>query len=307
MNLDIKSSVFLRGALSILIILHHLQYSVSLPYFSIFKSLGAPAVSIFFFLSGYGLMYSYLRNSNTYITSFWKNRFPKIIIPFVLVSIFYFILKYFDQGKINDQIIYNLIVLGNPPLPYSWFVYTIILFYLAFYFIFSPKAKGLNLKITLSFLLVTTYIVITKEVLGYERAWWVSSLAFPMGLFFKYKEEYINQFLNSKIKHLLSIIILLVSCLFLISFREEWLYIVIYSLLPLLLMFFINLIPLPNFKLIVFLGGFSFEIYLLHGIWIDLLRGNTIYLNSDYIYILFIFILTVSSSYFLSKTLNWIK
>lgn len=304
MELDIQTSKVLKGALSILIILHHLQYGVELPYFSLFKPIGAPVVSVFFFLSGYGLMSSYNQKGISYLNGFLKKRLWLIIEPFVIVTLFYLLLSYFDKGSLNSSILSDLIFKGITPLPYSWFVFTIVLFYIYFYFVFSIKMLNNKWKIISIVALTFLYILIARNILAYDRAWWVSALGFPMGLIYKYRQQALNVVFNSIYKKVFGLLFFSAVGACLIQTRTEWLYTLVYALIPVIVTLLISCFDFPKPKLLGFLGGISYEIYLLHGVWIVLLRGKYIHITSDAFYILTVFSLTIATSYLLNILLN---
>lgn len=74
-----------RGILAILIILSHLSGKVDMPNVSDF---GPPVVSIFFFLSGYGMCKSYLKRKQLYLQNFIRTRFSKLL-PLYLIGVIF--------------------------------------------------------------------------------------------------------------------------------------------------------------------------------------------------------------------------
>lgn len=298
-KLTVSTSNFLRGVLSIIIVLHHLQFVVDIPVLSVFKPLGAPAVSIFFFISGYGLMSSVLKNPIVYFQGFWKKRLFKILIPFLLASILFHLLN--EKTISLSAAISALVFKGETQLPYSWFVYSIILFYIFFYISFKVFDVDHGVKVALVFVLVLLYMVLTKEILNFERAWWVSAIAFPVGILVKLKEVSISEILNTKRRVLLTIGGLICLILFFYSFQKEWLYVPVYMLFPLVSISVLNLVTLSYSKLSLFLGGISYEIYLIHGIWIYCFRTNTVFLSPDWMYVFVVLIATIFTAYLLSK------
>lgn len=296
MGLDMTSSKVLKGGLSILIVLHHLQYGIEVPYFHVFKHLGAPAVSVFFFLSGYGLMSSYIQKGVAYLDGFWKKRIWSICSPFIMVTLFFLLLNYFDKGSFGANLLHDLVFKGITPLPYSWFAFTIILFYVAFYFVFCKKRVNTDWKITFLIVLTFFYILLTKNFLHYQREWWVSVLGFPTGLVFKYHQGAITIWFKGVFRKISGIFLLSVVCGCLMMTRTEWLYIFVYSLIPVITVLVISRLGIPKPRFLMFLGDISYEIYLLHGVWIVFLRGRHIYITSDYLYVFLVVLLTIVTS-----------
>ena len=61
------------------------------------------AVGMFLFLSGYGIMFSYQQNG---IKNYWKKRFRKIYIPFLIISTMEFFMKLWQyRNNIGDMYI----------------------------------------------------------------------------------------------------------------------------------------------------------------------------------------------------------
>lgn len=85
----------LRGIMAIGIVLHHvaLRVDAATPdspwWLSQFCSWGAPIVSVFFFMSGYGLLVSLKSKGTLYLDGFLKKRLSKVVLPLVLCSVVY--------------------------------------------------------------------------------------------------------------------------------------------------------------------------------------------------------------------------
>lgn len=302
-GINIETSGMLKGVLCILVILHHLQYGVDLAYLHVFKHIGAAVVSTFFFLSGYGLMSSYQKKGQAYFVDFWAKKFYKILWPFLIVNLLYLIFNSFDKGMIQPDLWKNFVTKGITPLPYSWFVFTIILFYPVFYFIFSLRQVSSVWKILLLTLSVFLYIFFMKNQMNFERSWWVSVLGFPMGFIFCSYQAKFWTFVNTDLNKILFILFFLAIGAGLALMKIEILYIFVYAIIPVIVITFISLFEIPRQKYLIFLGAISFEMYLLHGMWIFLLRGQMIQLHSDYTYVFAVFLLTLVTAYLLKLVL----
>lgn len=69
-----EKTIPLKGLLAILIVIHHLSLYIDHKALYPFQCWGAPIVSLFFFVSGYGLMKSYMKNGKVYLLQFIANR-----------------------------------------------------------------------------------------------------------------------------------------------------------------------------------------------------------------------------------------
>lgn len=299
---DKETSIALKGVLSLLIVAHHLSYHVDSWFFSLFHSWGASIVSLFFFIAGYGLMVSFMKNPSYLQNGFFRKRMWKVIKPFLGLTVLFVLLRSWDEHTISTSIFYDLLVRGIPPLPNSWFVFTIVLLYCFFYALFRLLSISIHLKIAILFLLSFLYILFVKEI-GYDRNWWVAALAFPTGVLYAYKEKIIVAYSRLTIYKLMffpSVCLILGAIMY---SHIEILLIIAYVLIPLLT---INLLSYVHWgqRRFIFLGSISYEIYLFHGMFIYLLRRNTLHVESDALYILLVYVSTIVSSYVLYRLLN---
>lgn len=109
--------------------------------YSTFNTIGKLGVPVFFFLSGLVLFYSYNKRPFTKETmmSFYKKRMKFIIIPYVMISIFYFVAKtviYNNYASLNEMLqqFFNQLLMGKA-YTHLYFLFVLIQFYLVFPFI----------------------------------------------------------------------------------------------------------------------------------------------------------------------------
>lgn len=119
---------------------------------------------IFFFCSGYGLMYSYINKKN-YLKGFLVKRVMPIYIPLVLSNILYIIAGIFMEDEKLDAVIIAKRILGIDLVCASeWFVRVLILFYILFYIsgtiCKSPKIFVITLTICI---IVYRFVTIQHE------------------------------------------------------------------------------------------------------------------------------------------------
>ena len=98
--LGVKSTTGLKGFLALCIVFHHLsQWVTTGEEFSNFNYMGTYIVSVFFFLSGYGLYVQNEKNEN-YLNNFLVKRLSRILIPVLIISVIYLIYE-----SINGQVL----------------------------------------------------------------------------------------------------------------------------------------------------------------------------------------------------------
>ena len=110
--------------------------------------------AIFFFFSGYGLLTSYLQKED-YLNKFLQKRLPKVLIPFWIVNLILVAISIFGYGDRKSTGIVLREIFGLRLINSNgWFIVEIILFYLAFFILFSLiKKKDIALGILCVFVL----------------------------------------------------------------------------------------------------------------------------------------------------------
>ncbi len=109
-------------------------------------------VPLFFMISGYLL----LRKDITDIKSFYKKRFLKIAIPFVVYDIFYFIFNCLIYKTPISVLTFFRELFNNGSSYHFWFVYSILFIYLLMPFLRMIVSKC-NLKLMLLFLALSVF------------------------------------------------------------------------------------------------------------------------------------------------------
>ena len=215
----------LKGVMAISIVAFHLFYQTD-DWLFMFSSWGAPIVSMFYFISGYGLALNYRAKGNEYLSHFFKHRiWESLILPFLLVWVVNRIISGNISMSLLDELI-KLLMYGETTLPYSWYVFSILLFYILFYMIASKK----NVVI-ISFLCVFLYIALTVS-LSYERCWYISALAFPLGIFYCKYEERICALWNVPVKYYVTVPLCLLLTAACVISKNEFCYLFAYIFIP---------------------------------------------------------------------------
>jgi len=206
-TLQITYTNKLRGISIILILLTHLSNRLNKNEKNIFFfyfDKGALYVGLFYFYSGYGLMKSIIHKPN-YLNYFFKNRMTSIYIPFLcfncLQNTIYIIFgnDVFPVSQKNQPLNPNNISFFNIIRCYLgfflineslWYIQSIIIYYLIFYFCF--RLSGINYLLGLLYILIVYLFIIILNIqrrdlwgLGYffsGRQWYKSMYSFPFGI-----------------------------------------------------------------------------------------------------------------------------
>lgn len=293
----------LKGLCAIGIILYHLpSFSDQLPiglHVKVFLTfIGSCFVSanfivpLFFFISGYGLMSSYLAKGQNYLSSFFKKRMSKLFLPFIAGIIIFQIFNFID-GKIFDvNLLLSDFVTGGTDrlLPYCWYIFVIFFFYTSFYFVFL-KVRTPKTGVNVLWLITIIYVIMIK-ILDFGVWWYVHTFAFNLGCLWKWKESEIKLFLRNKKYRsitILSLLLITVTGLNFACFVANSLFEYCISLLsivcPPMVIILLYHVVFKNFSFLNYLGEISYEFYILQGVSIHFLRGNHFFIQSNIIYI----------------------
>lgn len=201
---NLTDSVKMIAAIAV-VVCHLFTFYMHHPAWAAESQFGSLSVSIFFFLSGYGLMCSYSLKGKKYLEGFCIHRISKIIIPLLTAYIIYIpILRLINHtGGIIEAI--QRLFSSNPLLPYSWYVTEITLLYLLFYLVmrFIPRYKLPALSLAIVFMLA-------GMLLAGLPHWWINaSPCFIIGLwYYKYEHPIMNQMNKVKKQHFITLILL---------------------------------------------------------------------------------------------------
>ena len=299
--LTIEKSAFLKCVLSILIVLFHLHNQIPVGLLKYLDNFGPPIVSLFFFLSGYGLMVCREKKGEKYLDTFFINRIIKnLIIPFVLASCIYRLINGSTLPDIQESI-YNCYRLGDTAglLPNSWFVFALFCFYLLFYMVQKGAFKHPVLILSI-FILI--YVVETVKA-GFDWSWYITAFAFPIGVLYATNETRLLHIWQKNSSIVLTMIICVACMACLKSLHSMYANMVIYMIFPsFVACMFSKFGDFHNLGTIInSIAKCSYEIYLYHGVVMLMLRSDVLYIESNTVYIFFTFVITFIVSFIMSN------
>lgn len=263
----------LRGLLALLVVIGHCD--LKMPGSGLLRVLhmATPAVSVFFFLSGYGLVRSVLRNRDGYLVDFLPRSFIKIGVPLVVATIAACLFLRFMGEAVNlPHRGYELLTRGRNFPYHSWYVYALLVHYAAFAVAF---ARGtLRRGLVLFALFSVGYYLLVRFGLRWPSVWWRTSLAMSLGTLWAYHEDWLRAAVlrwNWRVYAVASVVTLF--CLVIQQAPDSAFPHVkdlrIHSVLAVgpataLVMYVLHGLPRPLTAVFAFLGVVSYEIYLLH-------------------------------------------
>ncbi len=315
--LSLQSTTALRGILSVGIILHHLSERVeNAKLFFVFVPLGYLIVGVFFFLSGIGLMTSILKKGQSYLDDFLIHNVLYLFIVYLCFTLLYAIKKILTGEITNINYVFKSFLSFNPIASNSWYMVVLIIYYLFFYMAFKIF-KSSNLKAIIAIFILQLAFAVTIIIFNAPDIWHISGFAFSIGMFWVYKKDLLDKFIN---KHIFLNV-------FIIGFLFAF-----FSLLPVVIEKFGIVIPYLriisryistvcfailvilickkfkfNYRLWSKLGKISLEIYLIHGMIYEVLRSEFIYIKSDFLWCVLTVIISITISIPLDKFFKYIK
>ena len=298
-DFTMQRSLKIKGILALLVIFSHCGSRIPIA-----KPWGAIAVGVFMFLTGYGLYASYLKKGTAYLDGFFRKRFVKLLPPLVIATVIYCVYLVFTGKATIFKIIENMCV-GNVPIGATWYVYAILYFYVLFY-ISIKFGKGdfkreiLNMTMGLVFYCFLIYIL-------HFGIWWsMSSPAICFGMAYCFYEKNIKlNYLKHQNLWLLTFLIGL-SVYFLIIAGIDGLEVIslrflmpIYWLISIPIILVVYKTGIAENKLLNWLGGGSYEAYIVHDIFVCSLIGQK--QISTVLIVVIILCLTYASAFLLKK------
>lgn len=309
-NVDLSKETVgaLKGILACMVLISHLHGRVDLFDHSIlgtaFSAFGYLAVSCFFCLSGYGLQES-VKAKKDYNDTFLLNKVFPFFCMYCFSILIYIVRDLLCQYDIKIEQIIQSLLFGDTVVDNGWYLQTQLLFYVMFYCtsVFAGYKKLLYLIGAM-----VGYCVACAG-LNLSTTWYEASFCFPLGIFFSMQKEKLC-------KQISWFAIFLIFTVFIVSLflgnkkiLPEEIRIVIKmmsaALFAMLVFFAVLKINIKN-AATIFLGKYSFEIYVMQGIYLNLFKTQMPIMN-EWIYMLMVVVCTLITSLLLHPIYTYLR
>lgn len=196
--LDYEDTYNLRGIVMLMIIVGHsfLRYPVGddAYYFPAWLSRlhmelwGSLGVSVFLFLSGYGLFLSLSKRAGTIDKKYLLSKVSRLFEPLVIYWIVELpVLFIFSRNELTPQIFWEIITFSIHPHLDNWFFKVIVATYVVTICLFKSRlSQG---KIVIALFAAALVYMVTMAALGFGEWWFNTILCFPLGALVAYKYD----------------------------------------------------------------------------------------------------------------------
>lgn len=295
----------LRGIFAILVVIHHLyQYSGLLrgTYIGVFLQLfGFLSVAVFFFLSGFGLMFS--ANKKNYINHFFQRRFLPLYCFYVFLIVLYSLWTLLLEKEVSFSRIIQSFLFGKTIVTNGWYLQATFVMYLIYLLVFKIFKSYKN---RLLFFGVGIFIYcIVCILLDLGISWYQTIPCVVFGMIYCYKKDSIDTLLHKYAWRIFILFSILFTTSFILSAVSNIavLFDMLYSLffvgaLISLVYILCDTVLIEN-KFTKVCGEYSLEIYVTHGLFLRLIKLK--YIENIPLYIITVIIGTIVMSFIIKK------
>lgn len=265
---DLADSKAIKAILSIMILAHHIfqisgieeRYGHIIYY--MFISLGYISVSVFYFISGYGLTCKDKKKEHYDICFFrWfiRNILPIYCIYIVLNICYASVWIFLDKTIVSDIILKSLFLGGKCFIKNGWFFQVIILLYVLY-------GISRRMKNKLVFLLISVGVYFgINYYLGRGYWWYVGIFAFVVGVLYSQYRTSIDKFLRINYRKTLLFMIVMVIMLYVLCDTYIFFMPILAVFFPLLVVLSCTVINYES-RFTNLVGNYYLSIYAVQGI-----------------------------------------
>ncbi len=303
--LSVETGKNYRGLFAVVIMFHHLSQNIENGIaFQYFRYVGYLAAGVFFFFSGYGLQKSYIQKQDGYRKKFLLRRLPTVLFPYLIMTVIYWAVSCFNGRCYSVKDIISGMVNGSPIVSNSWYVISIFIFYIVFWLSMQICRKNhFQMLICCSLWYILHILFCVK--MNYGMHWYVSTHILIVGMLWAIYEK---KFIGIIKKYYLLIPLDFAVLIVLLVFRKNIVDMVPISVIGLIIdvisalfftfgfLFFSMKFKIGN-RALSFLGSISFELYMIHGLFINFFRTDKLYIKNEFLYAVMVIATSVAAAY----------
>lgn len=297
-NLSRESAASLRGLLALVVIFSHLNIWRSGGFiFPWFGKVGNLTVSVFFFLSGYGLQKQHMSREN-YARGFLKKRLLTVALPYVLATALYWVYYLWLGREYTLLQVVTSLFRGNPIAAFSWYILASLSFYVGFWLIMVSCRKRYGAMVLCTLLWYGLYTAFCV-MMNYGTWWYISAFAAVLGVAWAVYEQPLRPWLERNYSYVLICAVLALIGMVLLSRQLSEVPVAgqisnvaeaaVFASCVILITFKLS----PGNPVSKFLGQLSMELYLMHGLAMMLWNNSLVRIKNDLLYCLLVLVTSV--------------
>ena len=212
----------------------------------------AMGVSIFFFLSGYGMFLALDRRQGSIDMKYVISKVKRLFVPLLVYWVVELItLLIFNRHELTAHIFREIFTFSIHPDVENWFFKVIVPTYIIMFGLFLTRMPG-SFRVILLFMISAIYILILRKA-AFGLWWYNTIIAFPIGALVAYRKE-----LFEKISPIIicPVCAAAMASIYLFHFNS----ILFNAIAPFLFIYIIRIVNINN-KLLNFIGVNSFLFY----------------------------------------------
>lgn len=321
--LSLQQTEAIKGALAVCVLLSHTVPGSGMVKGSILSSLigslGYLSVSVFFFLSGYGIMAQHRKRGEDYCRIFLKNRVLSTYFLTISLIVVYGMFHLLCGRLVDWRMVINSFLIGNTIVSYGWYLQVIVLFYLIWYicyrYIHSAKMRSAMLGA-----MVIMYMVLAAIFFS-GSTWYECSLSFLLGIGFQvHRDKFEQAILATKGRHIVGALLAFGSfagCY--IAMHINWVENSTINLSvklafritssPAFCVFVVlmmAMLKLSQCKMLRYLGSLSLGIYVFQGIPLALFHSDYLYIQNGWLYCVCVIISSFLLAWAMQPGILWV-
>lgn len=308
--LSVASCNSYRGFFALVVILHHIAQRTTPPtLLEDFLRIGFLAVGVFFFFSGYGLQKKSMSDPG-YSRGFLIKRIPTILIPYTIMSFIYWgVYAALGDFRTIFDVWHNFIAYGDPIVWFSWYVVSILVFYLAFYALMKLTRRR-KLFMILGGIIYYVLYVIACRLLDFGVWWYNTALVGVFGMAFAAYEKQIFAFFKKAYLFITPMVWIVFVHItknqykLMDALSTEYAELIVTASMSLLFVTALVLTAMkirPENKILNKLGDVSFELYLTQGLFMLLLRNDYIWIENDALWAVLVIVMSLGAAFLLHR------
>ncbi len=212
----------------------------------------AMGVSIFFFMSGYGMFLALDKRQGSIDLKYVISKVRKLFVPLLVYWCIEIVtLLIFNRQELTAHIFREIFTFSMHPDVENWFFKVIVPAYVIMFCLFMTRIPN-TVRVILLFALTAIYILVMRRA-GFGLWWYNTILAFPLGSLVAYRRELFEKTPPLTVS---LVCIALMASIYLFHFNS----IVFNAIAPFMFIYLIRVVNINN-KLLIFIGVNSFLFY----------------------------------------------